>query len=1170
MSLNSTLRIIFLAFIGFFLSPELSAQSPNLSSLRVAQYSLDSCTITLDSMSILPSSVLMTISKDTINPTAYSLYNNTITLDSGICKNYIGSPVSIEYRVFPFNIEKKYALLDSSIVATKDRVIYIGHDYLPYEQEESALIEGNNLNYNGSFSRGFSVGNSQSLVLNSNFNLQLGGDLGDGLKVVAAISDDNIPIQPEGNTQLLQEFDRVFIQVSKDGSAVTAGDYELFSPKENYFIKYQKKLKGLSASTTQKIGGAEIKSRGSFAVAKGKFRRQVLPTQEGNQGPYKLDGNNGERFLIIESGSERVYIDGILLTRGFEYDYVIDYNRAEITFTPSRLITLEARVVIEFEYKVQAYLRTLYAYDGQYKTDRVRLNLNFFNEQDSKNVGSDLDLDSTDIAILTASGDDLTQAFRPGIRNISDPDEVLNRNLYIQLPNQNTPDPSDSLLVYTPMISDSAVLAFFTEVEPGQGDYEIETGLSANGRVYKYVGQGMGKYSPQITLIPPEKRQMMSLGGEVNISDNTKINGELALSNFDVNRFSPVDDGNNMGFGANLRLQNEFSLDTSENISIASRLDFEQINAKFNATNPYRNPEFVRDWNIASTVRTREQLYGFTSGIKYRNTGSLHYTISKYNLQNVYDGNKHLINAKINRWGLNVQANISLLKTEGFGEKTDFFRPTIEISQRLSFLNNWKIKGLYRAEENKRRTIGNPDDLVSSSFKNAEYWSFLESPENDTYKFSLIYKIRTDDLPSLGSFLRVTEAREWQLVSQWTPSPKSALDVNFAWRTLDVDQPDLVSVQAKKTILTNINYAFSALQNAIRSTTTYGISSGQEPKLEFEFIQVVDEGTGTHIYLGDLNGDGIDQAEEYRISEFSDEANFVRISIYNNEFNLTNSQTLNQSLRLDFRKYLLGVGKKTNKIKKWISKFSTLSNFRITQKITEEGEDSGVSILSFDPNDPGLVSYSSLINNTLFFNKGNPTFDLQLGHRKSQNRLNQISGYNESVLTEVFSRLRLNIQSKMDLIITESSGRRIRDAEFFDLSDFEIKYFDISPEINYRPKTNLRLILKYSYQDRKQVIRDLETAISNTLGVEFTYRQASTSSLDMGISLVNVQYDGAPGSSIEYDLLDGLKDGKNFLWNAGFTRRLANNVDLNLSYNGRKTGTSNTVHIARAQIKATF
>lgn len=93
-------------------------------------------------------------------------------------------------------------------------------------------------------------------------------------------------------------------------------------------MNYFKKLKGISLSSAFQVGKqTEVSSKGSFAISRGKFTEQTLPTKEGNQGPYRLQGNNGERFIIVLAGTEKVYFNGNLLKRGFDYDYVIDYNR---------------------------------------------------------------------------------------------------------------------------------------------------------------------------------------------------------------------------------------------------------------------------------------------------------------------------------------------------------------------------------------------------------------------------------------------------------------------------------------------------------------------------------------------------------------------------------------------------------------------------------------------------------------------------------------------------------------------------------------------------------------------------------------------------------------------------------------------------------------------------
>ncbi|MEL7020754.1 MAG: hypothetical protein AAGK47_04045, partial [Bacteroidota bacterium] len=520
--------------VFLLLSAGLSAQSVDLSNWRTRVLSYRETGQLLDSLTVINSSLRIYVTPDTfiytdtseltdyptLSTTDYILINNELFFNENLETRYRAEQSFIaKFRVLPYALTTTYSHLDSTNAQLDERGQLIGITYDPYAQAPRT-IDVDGLNYNGSFARGISFGNNQNLVLNSSFNLQLAGNIGDGIEVVAAITDENIPLQPEGNTQQLREFDKIFIQLKKGDNQLTAGDYELRRPN-SYFLNYYKRLQGATLSNRSEVfPDAFLRTQASIAVSRGRFARNTIAAIEGNQGPYKLTGANGERFIIALAGTEKVFLDGVLMTRGLEQDYTIDYNRAEITFTNKRLITKDIRIIVEFEYSDQNYTRSLYAVNSELTYDRLQLQLNIYSEQDGKTPTTDRAFTPEEQAAFLSAGDSredifVTPSIDTALFDVSEVlyhlrDTIVAGQLYRDILVQVT-TPTDSVLYR----------ANFLQVAQGAGNYILRApeATGANGRVFEWIapdsltGLPRGNYISARRLVAPQQKQLFTLGG---------------------------------------------------------------------------------------------------------------------------------------------------------------------------------------------------------------------------------------------------------------------------------------------------------------------------------------------------------------------------------------------------------------------------------------------------------------------------------------------------------------------------------------------------------------------------------------------------------------------------------------------------------------------------------
>jgi hypothetical protein len=59
-------------------------------------------------------------------------------------------------------------------------------------------------------------------------------------------------------------------------------------------------------------------------------------------------------------------------------------------------------------------------------------------------------------------------------------------------------------------------------------------------------------------------------------------------------------------------------------------------------------------------------------------------------------------------------------------------------------------------------------------------------------------------------------------------------------------------------------------------------------------------------------------------------------------------------------------------------------------------------------------------------------------------------------------------------------------------------------------------------------------------------------------------------TALSFEMLESLHAGENITWGVSWQRNLSNNMQLSITYDGRKSETTKVIHVGGAQVRAYF
>lgn len=1143
------------------------AEAQELSTLRSKKILITSDTTVLDTMMLVPESV-------SISEFDTSQYDVISHLSSIVWRgdSFPIDSIEVTYRIIAFDFAKVHRKKELDLIGTDYSNPFA---YIP-DKDRQSNQSTDDIKTLGNISRGIGFGNKQDVTVNSNLNLRLNGRIQDKIDVIAAISDENNPIQPEGNTQQIQDFDRVYIQFKQDSSSLIAGDFPMITPDSSYFMKYNKKSRGLQFQHSFSNQKGLWKMAGEGAVSRGRFSRNTITGIEGNQGPYRLSGANGETFIIIISGTEQVYLDGQLLTRGEQNDYVINYNTGELTFTPKRLITQYSRIVIEFQYSDRNYGRSVVRFGGSYTQGRWNLRANYFSEQDNKNQpfqqSFEDSINGESIPQLLANAGDAQFVYAPKFSKVTEVD--LNQITYVQRDsNGNTifvhAQPGDTGIQYR---------VSFSYVGPGNGDY-VQKLSTANGKVFEYVdpfgGNPTGDYAPVQILIPPKRLEMMNVGFDYQAGKNTSVSVEFVRSNNDINTFSALDKDNDVGYGLRIDVANTSILGTDTLLpwKVNSKVSYELTQKDFRYIERYRNVEFDRTWN-----RTLENPNDNDKEYQQERIANALIRITKGNsIQFVIDesfyqrgtsnlGFAHSYLGSIRKKKYHAQASLdNIVSSLPFGGQTADNRFT-RYSGTLGKKSKW-IQSSVQYQNEKSTFSNQSDSIFSASYAFDQLTFDIRNSDSSRVTYGVTANRRLDYRGQEGSFQATTDGRDASLNIGWNQSRNAQFNLTSAYRELYFRDTSNQLGTPENTLQGRFETRLVFWRKAITTNAYYQLGTGQEQRREYSYLQVGD-GNGNYVW-NDYDSNGVQSLNEFELASTFDvgRANFIRQFLPVQGFIKSYTSEYNQNIRIRPAAVLR---KTKSKPLKLVKRFSNVSSVKIQKRVTNNQQDF-LNPFVQDVADTALLSTNSIIRSILSFNQSSPVFGIDYQWYKNQNKILLINGVDARNGRENKLKLRYNINKNYEVILEASEGNKTYTSQFLTDRAFSYNFNTIKPKLGYQFKSSFRVEVYYAYFEAKNRQEyGNETTYNHDVNTELRWNFLNKGTIRTNVGYVNINYNGNDNSPVAYELLAGLKNGRNVTWRLQVEQRFSNNIQLLINYDGRQSIDSPVIHIGRVQARYLF
>lgn len=544
----------------------------------------------------LKSNTDFTLSKT--DPPAIPIYQiqfHTLVFDDSVTIRWQSAAVSEQSEFFynqPESADRPDTTSNWNLSAKQDKPV-------------RPLKSWGNIQRSGSITRGVRVNENGSGDAVSGLNLELSGRPSPDITVKAIVDDRDIQTADAGGSARISQLDKLLLQVKTPHLAAEMGDLDL-NWESGRYGDLSGRLKGAELAVDYpSLSGGVV-----GAVKNSTFHVVTIFGRDGDQGPYELTDKSGRSGVTVVSGSEKVFVDGRELRRGSREGYSLNYLNGQIVFAPSIPINSRTRIEVEYDYSDLSYEKEFYAAKTKFpgsESGNISIEATTAIERSNSDRATAFEWNDEWKELVRNAGDDPALARSSGIDSIGAGrgDYVWQDSLGQRIIRFSQPDSIGRPTGYL-NVSFS---------EDSTGTYNRHYDAQIQTFYYVWAGDRAGNWSPYLYLPLPESINLNSMLLKYR-RDNIAVTGEVAVSQWDQNRLSGLNNDDNVGTAWQLSAQ--YGSDDLEGLSVTTSARHEE--AMFRTLDRTDEVDYSYEWNLPDGERGAES--NLTTRVKYFESGS--------------------------------------------------------------------------------------------------------------------------------------------------------------------------------------------------------------------------------------------------------------------------------------------------------------------------------------------------------------------------------------------------------------------------------------------------------------------------------------------------------------------------------------------------------------------